>query len=114
MGDVCKLATNMSAAEWASVPEATVHFSYALVSKLAGYGSYLYPTLVDDSENRKTGKDPSFSVVGQTATVFAVANKCAGTKLVGSGTTAKVECDMVDAVKHDRRDVVRATIKFEK
>ena len=116
LGDVCKLATNMSSAEWVSLPEATVHFSYALVSKLTGYGDYLYPTLVDDSEHKKTGKDPSFNVVGQTATLFAVANKCAGTtvKTIGTGTQKMVVCDMVDAVKHDRRDVVRVTIKFQK
>ena len=112
MGDVCKLATNMSSAEWASLPEATAHFSFALVSKLAGYADYLYPTLVDDSEHRKTGKDPSFNVVGQTATVFSVANTCSGTRLTDNGT--RLECDMQDPVKRDRRDVVRATIKFQK
>merc|ERR1712070_1225031 len=108
MGDVCKLAANMSSAEWAALPEATVDFSCALVCKLAGNYDYLYPTLVDDSEHRKTGNDPSFNVVGQTATVFSVANTCSGTRLTVNGT--RLECNMQDPVKRDRRDVVRATI----
>ena len=92
------------------MPEGTVHFSCALVSKLTGYYRYLYPTLVDDSEQRRTGADPSLNVVDQTATVFLVADKCAGTTLVDNYT--KVECSMTDPVKHMRRDVVRSTIKF--
>ena len=112
MRDVCKLATNISSAEWAAVPESTVHFSCALVSKLAGYYKYLYATLVDDSEHRRTGADPSLNVVGQTATVFFVAEKCAGTTLSHNNT--KVQCNMQDPVRHFRRDVVRATIKFQK
>ena len=120
MGDVCKLAQNVSAAEWNAHPLATEHidFSCGLVNKLSGYADILYPTLVDDSEHRKTGKDPSLNWVGQTATVFFVASKCAGTRPWTPSNTnaapAPLKCCLRDAVGRTRRDVVRVTIKFEK
>lgn len=123
MGDVCKLAKPISATEWAALPFSTtsVDFSCALVSKLAGYTNYLYPTLVDDSEHKRTGSDPSLNVVGQTATVFFVANTCSGTLRQSADTLATagvrlgsntIKCSEHDAVHRLRRDVVRATIKF--
>ena len=114
MGDVCKLAKPIGLAEWSSIPAATVGFTAGLVSKLAGYVSYIYPTLVDDSEHRRTRSDPSLNVVGQTATVFFVANKCAGTDRNWRPGDGVPKCDITDAVRRDRRDVVRATIKFQK
>jgi len=114
MGDVCKLAKPIGLEEWSSIPPANVEFTAGLVSKLAGYVSYQYPTLVDDSEHKRTRSDPSLNVVGQTATVFFVAYKCAGTDRNWRPGDGAVKCGDVDAVRHLRRDVVRATIQFQK
>ena len=114
MGDVCKLVTPMGLAEWSSIPTATVGFTAGLVSKLAGYVDYLYPTLVDDAQHKRTRSDPSLNVVGETATVFFVANKCAGTNRNWKPGEGIGKCSIADAVHHNRRDVVRATIQFQK
>ncbi len=114
MGDVCKLAKPMSTAEWSVIPSTNPHvqFSCGLVNKLAGYTGYLYATLVDDSEHQRTGSDPSLNVVGQNATVFFVARTCVGTKPPWKPGSA-LECTEKDAAHVLKRDVARASIKFD-
>ena len=77
--DVCKLAQPICLTEWSSIPAATVMFTAGLLSKLAGYVDYHYPTLVDDAQHQRTRSHSSLNVVGKIATLFFVACKCAGT-----------------------------------
>lgn len=111
--DACELAVTIPASEYNAIPNATFGFQCTHVYDTAGYTTYAYSVLVDDSEHRKTGGDPSFNAVGQDAHLFLVAKKCVGVEWDHNASHAPT-CSPLDGFSRDERDIVRTAVHFEK
>lgn len=108
----CSSAVAVPESVLSSIANATFGFSCSLVYDTRGYIDYVYSVLVDDTTHRATGADASLNTVGQDAHLFLVAKKCAGAQW--DHKAPQPTCTPLDAYGHDQRDVVRASIHFER
>lgn len=107
----CENVTLLPSAAFNALPNATLPFSCSFVYNMSGTINYVYSVVADGSTNAGSGGgDPSLNSVGQDASLFLVAKKCAG---VTYTHTEGVRCTPLDALGRDVRDVVRTTLHFE-
>ena len=110
--DACGTAVDVPASVVDALPNATFGFTCSLLYDTRGYIDYVYSVLVDDTAHRATGGDASLNTVGQDAHLFLVAKKCAGARWDHKAPLPA--CTPLDAFGRDERDVVRASIHFER